>query len=287
MAHYLVGKGFQVRVIDNFMRASPETLQSFSPDIEIRRVDVRDFDSLVRFLDVDVVFHFAALTDVVESESERSLYRSINIEGTRNVLEAALRYGAKVVFASSAAVYGELNRPARESDEPSPISFYGVTKLEGENLCMEYFRKGLETIILRFFNVFGERARGGVVRIFLEKGLRGEPLVIYGDGEAVRDFIYVGDVVEAAFKAFEEKSASGRIFNVGSGKPVKVIELAKLVSKLTGAEIIHKPPRSGEIGFSLADISLIRRTLGWSPVVSVFEWIEEKIKGKLHQTNKS
>ena len=276
----LVERSWNVEVFDNFERASPETLRSLPPEAELRRVDVRDLDSMKRYVDdVDVVFHLAALTDVVESEAKRDEYWSVNVLGTENVLKVARDLGAKLVFTSSAAVYGELDEAAREDLKPNPISFYGVTKLEGEKLCMKYHEEyGVDVVVLRLFNVFGERARAGVVKIFLERAMERKPLIVYGDGEAIRDFIYVGDVVEALLRA-SQGTVFGEVINIGSGEPVKISELAEFVSTLGGVKIKYEERRGGEILFSLADISKAKSLLNWMPRMRLFEWIKAKLSG--------
>jgi len=276
----LIKWGWDVIIFDNFEHASLETLRNLPPEAELRRVDVRDLKTMKRHVrNVDTVFHLAALTDVVESEVRRNEYWSVNVLGTENVLRIARELDAKLIFTSSAAVYGELDRAAREDLKPNPLSFYGVTKLEGERLCMRYYRKyGVEIVVLRIFNVFGERARSGVVKIFLERARKGEPLIIYGDGEAIRDFIYVGDVVDALIKAALSKRASGEILNVGSGKPIRVRDLAKIVAEETGVKIIHEPERRGEIRFSLADISLAKRLLNWNPKTHLIDWLRSSLR---------
>ena len=128
------------------------------------------------------------------------------------------------------------------------------------------------------FNVFGERARVGVVKIFLERARQGKPLIIYGDGEAVRDFIYVRDVVEAFLRASREGRAFGEVINIGSGKPVKIRELAEFISAISGVKIEHVEGRSEEILFSLANISKAKNILNWTPKVELFEWIKAQLK---------
>lgn len=276
----LVERDWDVMVFDSFERASPETLKTLPSEAELRRIDIRDLKSMKRYVDdVDVIFHLAALTDVVESEVKKDEYWNVNVMGTENVLKIAKDVSAKLVFTSSAAVYGELNNVAREDLKPNPISFYGATKLEGEKLCMRYHEEyGTDIVVLRLFNVFGERARGGVVKIFLERAREGKSLTIYGDGEAVRDFIYVGDVVDALIKAALSEKASGRILNIGSGKPTKVRELAEVVAKETGVKIIYESERRGEIKFSLADISLAKKLLNWNPKIYLIDWIRSSLR---------
>jgi len=276
----LVKQDWDVIVFDSFERASLETLKTLPSEAELRRIDIRDLKSMKRYVDdVDVIFHLAALTDVVESEVKKDEYWNVNVMGTENVLKIAKDVSAKLVFTSSAAVYGELNNVAREDLKPNPISFYGATKLEGEKLCMRYHEEyGTDIVVLRLFNVFGERAKGGVVKIFLERAREGKPLIIYGDGEAVRDFIYVGDVVDALIKAALSEKASGRILNIGSGKPTKVRELAEVVAKETGVKIIYESERRGEIKFSLADISLAKKLLNWNPKIYLIDWIRSSLR---------
>jgi len=276
----LVERDWDVIVFDNFERASLETLRTLPLEAELRRIDIRDLEAMKRYAgDVDVIFHLAALTDVVESEVKKDEYWNVNVMGTENVLKIAKDVDAKLIFTSSAAVYGELNNVAREDLKPNPISFYGITKLECEKLCMRYYEEyGADIVVLRLFNVFGERARGGVVKIFLERAKEGKPLIIYGDGEAVRDFIYVGDVVDALIKAALSEKASGRILNIGSGKPTKVRELAEVVAKETGVKIIYESERRGEIKFSLADISLAKKLLNWNPKIYLIDWIRSSLR---------
>ena len=278
----LVERDWDVMVFDNFERASLETLRTLPLEAELRRIDIRDLEAMKRYAgDVDVIFHLAALTDVVESEVKKDEYWNVNVMGTENVLKIAKDVDAKLIFTSSAAVYGELNNVAREDLKPNPISFYGITKLECEKLCMRYYEEyGADIVVLRLFNVFGERARGGVVKIFLERAKEGKPLIIYGDGEAVRDFIYVGDVVDALIKAALSEKASGRILNVGSGKPTKVKELAEVVAKETGVKIIYESERKGEIKFSLADISLAKKLLNWNPKIYLIDWLRSSLRSR-------
>ena len=278
----LVKQDWDVIVFDSFERASLETLKTLPSEAGLRRIDIRDLKSMKRYVDdVDVIFHLAALTDVVESEVKKDEYWNVNVMGTENVLKIARDVSAKLVFTSSAAVYGELSDVAREDLKPNPISFYGATKLEGEKLCMRYHEEyGTDIVVLRLFNVFGERARGGVVKIFLERAREGKPLIIYGDGEAVRDFIYVGDVVDALIKAASSEKASGRILNIGSGKPTKVRELAEVVAKETGVKIIYESERKGEIKFSLADISLAKKLLNWNPKIYLIDWLRSSLRSR-------
>lgn len=278
LVEFLLENGFRVKVIDNLYRASVDVFEKFSgmDNVEVEVIDVRDSCRLTKALTGDVVFHLAALTDVEESEIEKSSYWSVNVVGTMNVLNAALERSMKVVYASSAAVYGELKNPAVEDMTPNPLNFYGYTKLEAEKECLRY-SNSVDVTILRLFNVYGERARAGVVKKFLESASLHRPLTVYGDGENVRDFIYVGDVVEAFYKAYIEKSASGKIINIGSGRPVKIRELAEYIDEKTGVGISYREPRKNDVRYSVADISSAEKILSWKPRTDLFRWISEKL----------
>ncbi|MCL7396507.1 MAG: NAD-dependent epimerase/dehydratase family protein [Thaumarchaeota archaeon] len=278
LVEFLLENGFRVKVIDNLYRASVDVFEKFSgmDNVEVEVIDVRDSCRLTKALTGDVVFHLAALTDVEESEIEKSSYWSVNVMGTINVLNAALERSMKVVYASSAAVYGELKNPAVEDMTPNPLNFYGYTKLEAEKECLRY-SNSVDVTILRLFNVYGERARAGVVKKFLESASLHRPLTVYGDGENVRDFIYVGDVVEAFYKAYIEKSASGKIINIGSGRPVKIRELAEYIDEKTGVGISYREPRKNDVRYSVADISSAEKILSWKPRTDLFRWISEKL----------
>jgi len=278
LVEFLLESGFRVKVIDNLYRASVDVFEKFSgmDNVEVEVIDVRDSCRLTKALTGDVVFHLAALTDVEESEIEKSSYWSVNVVGTINVLNAALERSMKVVYASSAAVYGELKNPAVEDMTPNPLNFYGYTKLEAEKECLKHL-DSVDVTILRLFNVYGERARAGVVKKFLESASLHRPLTVYGDGENVRDFIYVGDVVEAFYKAYIEKSASGKIINIGSGRPVKIRELAEYIDEKTGVGISYREPRKNDVRYSVADISSAEKILSWKPRTDLFRWISEKL----------
>jgi nucleoside-diphosphate-sugar epimerase len=278
LVEFLLENGFRVKVIDNLYRASVDVFEKFSgmDNVEVEVIDVRDSCRLTKALTGNVVFHLAALTDVEESEIEKSSYWSVNVVGTINVLNAALERSMKVVYASSAAVYGELKNPAVEDMTPNPLNFYGYTKLEAEKECLRY-SNSVDVTILRLFNVYGERARAGVVKKFLESASLHRPLTVYGDGENVRDFIYVGDVVEAFYKAYIEKSASGKIINIGSGRPVKIRELAEYIDEKTGVGISYREPRKNDVRYSVADISSAEKILSWKPRTDLFRWISEKL----------
>ncbi|MEM3397443.1 MAG: NAD-dependent epimerase/dehydratase family protein [Nitrososphaerota archaeon] len=278
LVEFLLEKGFRVKVIDNLSRASIDVYSRFLKmnNLEVEVVDIRDRGRLSEVLSGDVVFHLAALTDVEESEIDRSSYWEVNFLGTANILDIASKKNMRVVYASSAAVYGDLEKPAVEDALLNPLNFYGHTKLEGEKECLRYSDK-IDVVILRLFNVYGERARAGVVKNFLESVYLGKPLTVFGNGKNVRDFIYVGDVVKGFYKACMKDSVSGKVFNIGSGKPVKVGELAEYINERSGVGIVYREPRKNDVRYSVADISLAQNILSWKPKVDLFRWVSEKL----------
>lgn len=279
LVEFLLEEGFNVRIVDNLSRASSEVFDYFSKmdNVEIKVIDVRDEKMLSEALSGDMIFHLAALTDVEEGEVERSSYWSVNVQGTINILKIASEKNLKVIYASSAAVYGDLNELARENMVPSPLNYYGYTKLEAEKHCLKY-SSIIDVVILRLFNVYGERARSGVIKNFLESVRSRMPLTINGDGENVRDFVYVGDVVEAFYKASIQEKASGKIINIGSGKPVKIKDLAEYINERTNVGIRYREQRKNDIRYSVADISQAEKILSWKPRTDLYKWIDEKLK---------
>jgi UDP-glucose 4-epimerase len=283
----LVSRGFRVRVLDDLSRGSLDSLKPVLDVVEFVRGDVRDpfvVSSSVR--GVDVVVHLAALTDAFESLVDPLLYESVNVRGTVNVCAASK--GVRVlVFASSAAVYGEPERlPVGEDHPLNPVNPYGASKVAGEAYVKAYSRvNGYRPVILRIFNVYGPgqtRSYAGVVEEFRRRIKAGKPLVIYGDGLQTRDFIHVSDVVEAIVKAVEVEEARG-VYNIGSGRAVTVRELAELMARIAGrtVEVKHVEPRPGDIRMSQADIAKAERELKFKPRIE----LEEGLRKLLEEDN--
>jgi UDP-glucose 4-epimerase len=264
----LLARGDEVTVIDNFASGKRENLD---PAARLVEADIRD-ESLE--LPADVVFHLAAQADVNTSVQRPGYDAAVNVLGTVNVLEAARRSGAQVVFSSTGgAIYGEVERPAAETEERRPVSPYGIAKLAAEEYLRGWNRiHGTRHVVLRFANVFGPRQdsglEGGVVSIFLERMAKGEPTAIYGDGEQARDFVYVDDVVRALQAA---AGRDGGVFNVGTGEETTVNRLHELARLVSGADAPprHEEARLGDARRSVLDASLIERELGWRPEVSL------------------
>jgi nucleoside-diphosphate-sugar epimerase len=280
----LLRRNHRVCVLDNFSTGKRENLAfaATHPEIQIIEGDIRQRDALADAMSgVDGVFHEAALVSVPASVERPDLSFEINAGGTFNVFEAARKAGVRrVVCASSAAVYGDNDAlPLLETAVPRPLSPYGLDKLYGERLASLYQSLyGLETIALRYFNVFGPRQDpsspySGVISIFVDKLHSGSVPTIFGDGEQTRDFVYISDVVEANLKAMFADYRGFRVFNVGSGRRTSLNELFSELRLLIPSAVTprYAEPRPGDIRHSLADISLIRQELGYTPVVTVAE----------------
>jgi UDP-glucose 4-epimerase len=276
----LLTDGHRVRILDNFSTGKHENIPA-SADVEVVEGDVGDTGTVRQCMDgVDIVFHEAAIASVHETVGNPLASERTNYRGTVNVLEAARRAGARrVVFACSAAVYGDLPElPKQESMPVKPLSPYAIDKLASEYACKVYHTLyGLETVALRYFNVFGPRQDpsspySGVISIFSDCTRQGKRPTIYGDGGQTRDFIYVSDVVEANMRAASAQAAPGNAYNIATGATVTINELLQTICRLEGQSFdpAYKPVRAGDIRHSSADISSAARDLDWQPQV-VFE----------------
>jgi len=275
----LAGRGDQVLVLDNLSTGKPENLTHIAGDVELREVDLATCDSLAGHIGgAHTVFHQAAVPSVPYSLSDPVGSHAANVNATLNLLVACRDAGVgRVVYASSCALYGDrAELPSREDMRASPLSPYGAQKYFGE-VYMRIFQRnyGLETVSLRYFNVFGPRQDAGspysgVIARFIPAVLRGERPVIYGDGSQSRDFIFVSNVVEANLRAAEADSVAGEVFNVGMGEGITVNETLEEIRRITGSrlEASYEPARAGDILHSRADAASARRRLGWHPAAS-------------------
>jgi UDP-glucose 4-epimerase len=287
----LTNEGHDVLVYDNLTSGKRSNLD-FGPRvkaIDIVEGDVRDAPQLDFYAaKCDVIFHEAAIVSVPYSIEHPQETHDVNLQGTMNVLQAARRQKVKrVVFASSAAVYGqEPTLPKKESMRLEPVSPYGVEKASSEFYLATWSELfGVETVALRYFNVFGPRQDpsspySGVISIFATRALAGKKPTIYGDGEQSRDFVYVSNVVDANMLAATKSGVSGKVFNVGAGKRTTLNELCAAIGKITSREFSaeHQPARAGDIVHSYADISRARAELGYEPKVSVEDGLKMLVK---------
>ena len=280
----LLERGDDVRVLDNFSTGSRRNLDGL--DVEVVEGELRSYERVHNAVrGMEVVFHLGALGSVPRSVQDPLTSSAVNVEGTLNVLLAARDEGVRrVIFSSSTSVYG-LNRelPTAETTPPDPISPYGVAKLAAERYCISFSRvyESFETVVLRYFNVFGPRQSphsqyAAVVPLFIAAIDRGEPVTIHGDGEQSRDFTYVTNVVDATIRAAEATGATGRAFNVAAGSPATVNDVADTIGVLLGKPVEKRfePPRPGDIRDSWADISAAREVLGYEPRVDLAAGLE-------------
>jgi UDP-glucose 4-epimerase len=273
----LLARGDEVHVIDDLSSGKREQV----PDgAEFSQLDVRDsLESVFTAVRPEVCFHLAAQIDVRVATADPQLDARINVLGTINVLEAARKHDAEVVFSSTGgAIYGECDGPAAETAPLEPISPYGVSKLSGEEYLAAYARLyGANHVALRYGNVYGPRqdahGEAGVVAIFFSAFAEGRTPVIFGDGMQTRDFVYVGDVVAATLAA----QGKAGVYNVGTGIETNVNELFEACRRVAGAEVEaeRRPERAGEILRSVVDPSLAARELDWRPETTLEDGLAE------------
>ena len=287
----LAERGERVRVLDDFSTGRRENLAAVADHIELLEGDVADPETVERAVaGCDYVLHLAAIASVQASLENPRRTHQVNVNGTLNVLEAARRASVqRVVFASSAAVYGDHTAlPLREELPPCPLSPYAATKAAGEAYCSAFHASyGLPTVALRFFNVYGPRQDpanpySGVISIFAARIARGERPVIYGDGKQTRDFVYVTDVARAALLVCEQEAAVGDVFNVAGGKQTSVLRLAAVLNQVLDTSLTptFAPARSGEVRFSQADVRRAREALEWEPQVTLQEGLSRLVRAE-------
>ena len=305
MAHYLVtgGAGFigsnvvrqllqeqhEVRVFDNFLTGKRENLTEIMPDINLIEDDLRNFDAVKQACQgIDYILHIGALPSVPRSVADPLLSNDININGTLHVLEAARRQGVKrVVFSSSSSVYGDTPTLPKHEDMPfQPLSPYAAHKVSGELYCRVYYNMyQLETVRLRYFNVFGPRQDpasqyAAVVPKFIAALQQGKQPVIYGDGNQSRDFTFIKNVVAANLSAATAPQAAGEAINIACGARITVNELAQRIGSLLGKEVHpqYEPLRTGDVKHSLADISKAQRLLQYVPMTDMDFGLQQTIE---------
>lgn len=289
LAEALATRGQPVRVLDNFSTGLRSNLASVRPVPEVVEADLADAAAVERAMaGVEIVYHLGALASVQRSIETPAATHAACATGTLHVLDAARRAGVRrVVFAASSSAYGGLSNPQGQSEDalPRPLSPYAAAKLAGE-LYMEAFAAayGLETVRLRFFNIFGPRQRAdspysGVIALFIAAMSAGRAPVIHGDGLQSRDFTYVDNVVQALLKAAEAPGVSGQVFNIGTGRSITVLDLVAGLNRLLRQNIVaqHVSPRSGDVRFSRANIGRARQALGYDPSVSFEDGLERTL----------
>ena len=283
IAAALVERGARVRIIDDLSTGHRENVAEIGGDIDFIHASLTDSEALRRALqDVELVFHEAAIPSVPRSVAAPKETHEASVNATFSLLLAARDQKVRrLVYAASSSAYGDQPElPKREDMRPDPLSPYAVAKLVGEYYCQVFSRVyGLETVALRYFNVFGPRQDpgsqySGVISRFIDTSLNGKQPTIYGDGEQSRDFTYISNVVDANLRAAESDRAIGHVINIANGERVTINEVFEMVKKLTGhadAQAEYAPSRAGDVRDSLADLSLAKSLLGYQPQVGLEE----------------
>ncbi len=282
IAEALLDQGESVRVLDNLATGRETNLAALQGRAQLIRGDLRNLEAVRAAVEgVEVVFHQGALASVPRSIADPVTSLEININGTQNVLQAAQDAGVRrVVYASSSSIYGNTpTLPKHEQMQPHPVSPYAIHKLTGELLC-EVFTSiyGLETVALRYFNVFGPRQDptseyAAVIPRFLTALIQKQRPIVFGDGEQTRDFTYIANVVQANLLAATSRAAVGYAMNIGCGEQVTLNTVLHLAGELLGVtpDVEYREPRPGDVRDSLADISLAQRLLGYKPIIGFGE----------------
>jgi UDP-glucose 4-epimerase len=285
----LLDRGDRVRVLDDLSTGNRTNLADIEADIELIVGDIRDLDTVKRAAaGVEGVFHLAARASVPRSVEHPREANDVNVTGTMNVLLAARDAGAhRVVYSASSSAYGDTpTLPKREDMTPQPLSPYAVSKLAAEHYCKAFaVCYGLQTVSLRYFNVFGPRQDpnsqyAAVIPAFVTHMVRGERPVIFGDGEQSRDFCFIENVVNANLLGFEAEKVSGEVVNIACGDRITLNEIVRLINTHLGTAIEpeYQPPRVGDVRHSLADVSAAQRVLGYQPKVMFAEGLERSIE---------
>jgi len=284
LVRLLVSLGHNVLVIDNLHTGKKENLKGVLEKIQFYNIDIREIEKLKNILkDVDGIFHEAALTIVQESFIKQNEYFDVNVCGTENILKIAKMFDIKVVFASSSSIYGNSEKiPIDEESSKNPINPYGETKLQDEILAEKYSKEGVKIIGLRYFNIFGKGQTGsyaGVITQFMKKISKKEELIIFGDGEQVRDFIHVDDIAKANLAAMQNENEFD-FFNIGTGNPISINELADIMIGISNMKlnVKHEKPLEGDVKMSLANTQKTEKILQWKNEIGLKEGLEKLLK---------
>ena len=286
----LLERKIETFVIDNLSTGSLENLKQHDGN-KLLHVIIGDAKNIGKLMsgisDIDVIFHEAAIASITRSISEPMVVHDVNVNMSLEIMNFCVANKVRrLVFASSAAVYGIIKGKASEESVCRPYSPYGATKLAVEDYLSAYYHTyGLETVALRYFNVFGPRQKlndySGVITIFINQLMNKQTPTIFGDGLQTRDFINVKDIVQANMLCMDSKNAAGEMFNVATGKPTSILELLLTIKSVTGTEkISHKfdPPRPGDVKFGLANAEKIMKAIGFAPKITVSGGLADVVK---------
>lgn len=285
----LLEQGHEVTVLDNFSTGNRENIAQYKGDIHLEEGDIRSYHIVQKVVNnIDYILHQAALPSVPRSIADPVTTNDVNVNGTLNILHAAVDADVKrVVFASSSSVYGNSPRlPKKEDMTPQPLSPYAVSKLTGENYCKVFANiYGLHTLVLRYFNVFGPNQNpdsqySAVIPKFIKMVLNNESPTIYGDGEQSRDFTFVANVVQANLAACEVDCPPGLVMNCAAHQRITVNQMLDVINGTLGKDVraYYADPRPGDVKHSFADIDTIKKILGYEPRVLFEEGMDQMIR---------
>jgi len=283
LVDFLLNNHHVVTIYDNLSNSSKSTLNSLTrKGAQFLKGDILDYNKLVESSKgFDLVIHLAAKIDVAESVLHPEKVKNTNVNGTVNVLKCCIENNIKkIIFSSSAAVYGDSDVKITENTKANPLSPYGISKLLAEDKIKKMAKNNLEYIILRLFNIYGKRQNkqyAGVITKFAENISKDNTLVIYGDGKQTRDFVSISDVIDAFGCAI--KTNSSGTYNIASGKSISIKELVKMVLDISGKkiEIKYRPIKKEDIKYSNVDIALAKKELGFDPKVSLKDELSDLI----------
>ena len=281
LSRFLVKNNHEVIIIDNLIRGTLNNIDEIKDDVEFYKVDISNYNEIDAVVDsVDGIFHEAALASVPQSFKEPERYQEVNAIGSENIFKLGEKHNAKIVFASTSSVYGDQTKfPVNENAQTNPLNPYGQSKLEAEKFASKYAAKGLRVIGLRYFNVFGigqNPEYAGVIPKFIERISQNKPPIIEGDGNNIRSFTFVDDVVQANILAFQS-NVNHEFINIASEDMTSINELAEKMIKMSGLNLkpIYDEPRKGDIKKSNADISKAKELLKWNTKITLEEGLKK------------
>ena len=281
LAKFLVKNNHEVLIIDNLIRGTLNNIDEIKDDVEFYKVDISNYNEIDAVVDsVDGIFHEAALASVPQSFKEPERYQEVNAIGSENIFKLGEKHNAKIVFASTSSVYGDQTKfPVNENAQTNPLNPYGQSKLEAEKFASKYAAKGLRVIGLGYFNVFGigqNPEYAGVIPKFIERISQNKPPIIEGDGNNIRSFTFVDDVVQANILAFQS-NVNHEFINIASEDMTSINELAEKMIKMSGLNLkpIYDEPRKGDIKKSNADISKAKELLKWNTKITLEEGLKK------------
>ena len=281
LAKFLVKNNHEVLIIDNLIRGTLNNIDEIKDDVEFHKVDISNYNEIDAVVDsADGIFHEAALASVPQSFKEPERYQEVNAIGSENIFKLGEKHNAKIVFASTSSVYGDQTKfPVNENAQTNPLNPYGQSKLEAEKFASKYAAKGLRVIGLRYFNVFGigqNPEYAGVIPKFIDRISQNKPPIIEGDGNNIRSFTFVDDVVQANILAFQS-NVNHEFINIASEDMTSINELAEKMIKMSGLNLkpIYDEPRKGDIKKSNADISKAKELLKWNTKITLEEGLKK------------